>query len=218
VTPAYRHLSAAAEAGLITGDNMKNRLYILISLMFLFLLFPAGVRAQKATADFSADIISTTAQGAMNMKIYSTTGKSRVEMPGNIMIIRQDFGVMWMVMPDQNMYMERPIDYAMLARTSPVLERAIERVPMGNESIDGVVAQKSKITYEVNGRPDSMYQWIGPKDMPIRSQAIDGSWTVDYKNISMGPQPDSLFEPPAGYQKMAIPSMGDMVQAMQNGS
>jgi len=188
---------------------MKNRVYVLISLIFLSLLFPAGARAQAVPGDFSADIISSSPQGTVNMKMYSTAGKSRMEMPGNIMIIRQDLHVMWMVMPAQNMYMEQPIDPAMLAKTSRVMPGEIERAPMGNELIDGKTTQKFKITYETAGRRETLYQWIGANEMPVRVQAVDGSWTVDYKNISTGHQPDSLFEPPAGYQKMAIPSMGD---------
>ena len=188
---------------------MKNRVCVLSSFIFLFLLFPAGARAQTTPGDFSADIISSSPQGTVNMKIYSTTGKSRMEMPGNIMIIRQDLQVMWMVMPGQNMYMEQPIDPTMLAKTSRVIPGEIERVPMGSELIEGKTTRKFKITYEAAGRRESLYQWIGGNEMPVRVQAIDGSWAVDYKNISIGHQPDSLFEPPAGYQKMAIPSMGD---------
>lgn len=192
---------------------MKNRIFVLTSLMFLFLLFPTGARAQVSPGDFSADIISSSPQGTVNMKIYSTTGKSRMEMPGNITIIRQDLHVMWMVMPGQNMYMEQPIDPMMLTRTSRVMPGEIERVPMGSEVIDGKTTQKYKITYQASRGVDSVYQWLGQGEMPVRVQAVDGSWTVDYKNVSMGHQPDSLFEPPAGYQKMTIPSMGSLMQA-----
>ena len=188
---------------------MKNRTFVLIHLIFLSLWFSVGARAQAAPGDFSADVVSSSPQGTVNMKLYSTAGKSRMEMPGNIMIIRQDLQVMWMVMPSESMYMEQPIDPAMLVKTSRVVPGEIERTPMGNESIDGKTTQKFKITYETAGRRETLYQWIGTNDMPARVQAVDGSWTVDYKNVSTVHQPDSLFDPPAGYQKMAIPSMGD---------
>jgi hypothetical protein len=39
-------------------------------------------------------------------------------------------------------------------------------------------------------------------------EAVDGSWSVEYKNVSLGPQPDSLFEVPEGFQKATMPSFG----------
>jgi hypothetical protein len=45
---------------------------------------------------------------------------------------------------------------------------------------------------------------------PVKMAAVDGSWTMEYKNINMGTQPDSLFELPSGYKKMTMPSMPGM--------
>jgi hypothetical protein len=42
---------------------------------------------------------------------------------------------------------------------------------------------------------------------PVKMAAVDGSWTMEYKNIKLGSQPASLFELPPGYNKMAVPSM-----------
>src|SRR3989338_4532559 len=128
------------------GDEMKNGERILIGFIFLFLLFPAGAGAQSMPGDFSADVISSSPQGTIQMKIYSTPGKSRMEMPGNTMIIRQDLQVMWMVMPSEGVYMEQPIDPSMLAKTSRVMPGETERVPMGNELIDGKTTRKFKVT------------------------------------------------------------------------
>src|SRR3989344_7490311 len=161
------------------GDQMKNRVCVLSSFIFLFLLSPAGRRAQAASGDFSADIVSSSPQGTVNMKMYSTAGKSRMEMPGHITIIRQDLRVMWLVMPADSMYMEQPIDPAMLAKTSRVISGEVERVPMGNELIAGKTTQKSKITYETAGRRESIYQWTGANEIHVRTQAVNGSWTVD---------------------------------------
>ena len=78
---------------------------------------------------------------------------------------------------------------------------------MGSETVDGRPAQKFKITYTQNGRQESVYQWVGDSEIPLKIQALDGSWSVEYKTLSMAPQSDSLFEVPDGYQKFTMPVM-----------
>ena len=52
--------------------------------------------------------------------------------------------------------------------------------------------------------------------MPVKTAAVDGSWSQELKNIKMGSQSDSLFELPAGYQKMQMPQL-PMMQGMPGG-
>ena len=48
--------------------------------------------------------------------------------------------------------------------------------------------------------------------VPIKSESKSGRDTsiTEYRNIKEGPQADSLFEIPAGYQKFALPSLGGL--------
>lgn len=51
------------------------------------------------------------------------------------------------------------------------------------------------------------HQWVATDiHFPIKTAAIDGSWSMEYRNIRMGPKPDSLFEIPKGYQKTTVPA------------
>ena len=57
----------------------------------------------------------------------------------------------------------------------------------------------------------SHYEWISSDPgimMSVKTAAIDDSWWNEYRNISLGVPDSSLFEIPAGYTKMNIPSMG----------
>ncbi len=139
-------------------------------------------------------------------------------MPESLMILRNDLGVMWMVMPSQSLYMEQPIDLSMAAKTSSTMPGEIERIPQGSESVHGKAAEKFKVTYEAAGRRDSVYQWIAQGQIPVRTQSLDGSWTVDFKNVSTGPQSPDLFEVPPGFKKFAVPSMGDLMKSVAGGS
>ena len=35
----------------------------------------------------------------------------------------------------------------------------------------------------------------------VKTEAVNGEWKQEYKNLKMGKQPDSLFEIPTGYKK-----------------
>ncbi len=187
-----------------------------ISWFIFIFLFCSPAESKQMPGDFSADIISSTAEGTMQMKLYTSGQKSRMEMPGSVMIVRRDLQLMWMVMPEQKMYMEHPINQAMSAQTQPEIEGESERIAMGSEIVNGKNAQKFKVSFEARGESGQIYQWMDG-DTPVRTQAIDGSWTVDFKNIQTGSQPESLFDPPAGYQKMDIAGMAGAMQAVKDG-
>ncbi len=192
---------------------MKKGMLTILMTALLTAFFLPGAHAAGMPANFSADVVTTTARGTMNMKMYTSGDKSRMEMAESLMIVRRDLGVMWMVMPTQSMYMEQPIDMAMVARTSVEMPGELSREPLGSETIDGKAAQKFKVTYSAAGHEDSIYQWIGGDNFPVRTAAVDGSWTVDFKNVSSAPVDAGLFEVPAGFRKIAIPSMKNLIAA-----
>ena len=164
-------------------------------------------RAEE-TASFSADMVSTMDGQTVRAKLYTTGQKTRMEMQENIVITRLDRNVSWVVMPAQGMYMEQPINPRQMAHTSKEFPGETERVSMGTETVDGNPAEKFKVTYTESGASQSVYQWIRDGRFPIKVQAVDGSWSMEFKDMRIGAQPDSLFEVPAGFQKLAIAGFG----------
>ena len=188
---------------------MKRYFGIVLVLVAAFL--NSNVFAEQVS-EFSADMLMRSEGHEMQSKTFISGDKIRSESMGQITIIRKDLNVMWMVMPQQNMYMENQIDLNTLARTSSMVSGEIERLPLGQETIDGQAADKFKVTYNAGQGPTTMLQWVGERHVPVKMQAEDGSWSVDYKNIQFGPQPASLFEIPEGYQKMQMPNMADLMK------
>jgi hypothetical protein len=89
----------------------------------------------------------------------------------------------------------------------------IERKLLGQELVDGKMANKYKIVYSYQGYTSTVLQWMLPgSKIPSKMSAEDGSWVWEYKNIQFGSQPDSLFEVPAGYKifSAGMSSMMDM--------
>lgn len=188
---------------------MKVLMSLLVS---VGLMISATANAFNASAQFSADMVSTAADQVIEAKIYVGDKKTRVEMPQATMIMRMDLSVSWIVMPEQGMYMEQPIDPKMAAQTSREMPGEMERKSLGKENVNGRDAEKFLVVYSQNGRTDSIHQWLTSEGLPIRTAALDGSWSADFKNIQEGPQPATLFEPPTGYQKFEMPDVNSMMR------
>jgi hypothetical protein len=85
----------------------------------------------------------------------------------------------------------------------------LSRKELGKEVIDGHPCIKYEITFQHGGQSNVIHQWIAQDlKLPVKTAAVDGSWSVEYKNINKGPQPDSLFEVPSDFQKSAMPGFG----------
>lgn len=181
--------------------NMKAIRIILIAAICIFF----GLSQAKAQ-EFSADMVSRTGKETFSAKIYVSGQKSRTETPENIIITRMDKNISYMVMPTEKMYMEHPIDVRMAPKASKEFAGETERQSLGKETVNGQSAEKFKVTYTENGKQESLYQWITDAQIPIKTEAVDGSWSMEYQNLKVAAQPADLFEPPADYQKMSMPS------------
>ncbi len=192
-----------------------------ISCLIFLILGIIALQAPLYAADFSADVITSAPGGSVAAKIYVSGDKSRMEAAGVITISRMDKKVVWMLMPSQNMYMEQPINLHAAASVQEKVEGEIERKAEGAETVNGVKTTKYRITAEMQGRRESIYQWVDESiKFPIKTAAVDGSWSTEFKNISQAQQPAQLFEIPAGYIKMpvAMPDMSALMNKANEGN
>lgn len=166
--------------------------------------------------EFSADVVSRAREGSFNGRIFVANDKVRMEMAGLTTITRLDKNVAWVIMPQENMYMEQPLDQRTIAAAREKMPGEIERKFISNEMIGGKPSKKYLVIYELKDRRDEIYQWLDQAtQIPLKTAAVDGSWSMEYKNLSIEPQAESLFEIPARYKKMSIPNMGDISKAMR---
>lgn len=93
----------------------------------------------------------------------------------------------------------------------------VSRQLLGKETVNGRAAEKYKVTYETNGRQESILQYVSDGWIPVRVQSEDGTWSVDYQNVSVGAQSPDLFELPAGYRKFEMPAFGAVLGAQNAG-
>ncbi len=166
-----------------------------------------AVVAVATAVDFSADVIHQGKGYTGQSKIYAQGNKIRMEPKGQgqYSIVRGDLNKTWVVMPDQKMYMESKYDPSQVPSQEKV-RGEMSRKLVGSETIDGHPTKKYEVTYKDGDKVMKSYQWMATDiNFPIKTAAIDGSWSMEYRNIRMGSPPDSLFEIPKGYGKMDMP-------------
>lgn len=188
---------------------MKQAGKVFFILMVFSLIGFNGLFAQE----FSADMTSTAMGQQVSGKIYNAPGKARMEANGVTTIARIDKGVAWVLMPEQKTYMEMPLASSNIVAGSDKMPGEIERKLIGRETLDGKTVDKYHITYNTGGKTQAIYSWILPNSgIPAKTVAEDGSWQVEYRNINVAAQPDSLFEVPSDYSKFAMPSVKDIME------
>lgn len=162
--------------------------------------------------ELSADMISTQKGDTHSGKFYMKGNKYRVEMEkqAQYTILRQDKNITWLVMPEEKSYMEMPFDPKQKPKVEAKVQCEVTRKLLGSETLNGHPAKKYEVTVKDAGKTDKHYQWIATDlNFPIKHAAVDGSWSVEYRNIKKS-VPDNMFEVPPGYAKISMPKIPGM--------
>jgi len=189
-----------------------------------------------AQTEFSADGVNNKKAGSpVEMKLYFSKDKMRFE-PVEQQKQDQGIGIVnfaaqttTILMPQRHMYMELPAQTAEqrlmynFFRTGDVenacgdWQKIVRNQggtchKVGHESVNG----RDAVKYEgTNSKGDTGYFWIDSQlRFPVKwTSTKDPNNGGELRNIKEGPQPASLFEIPAGYQKFDMGAM--MQQRMQ---
>lgn len=208
------------------GGGMNKKWYLIMKMglfvsAVVFLLMFSLISSTYAI-EFSADSIMTSKDGHKTFsKMFYKKDMFRIDMrsPDDIsMITRLDKKIVWNVMHREKMYMEMPITDTKKPLVEEKLEGEIDRKLISKETIDGHPTEKYLITYKHGNKEEKIYQWVATDiKFPIKTQAFDGSWTQEFKNVNIKEQPLSLFEVPSGYKRFQMPEgMPMMKMPMKN--
>ena len=185
--------------------------------------------------EFSADLVYHNAgsrTAAHSGKLNVADRKIRIEPPALVVgffIVRSDAAAAYFVRPAQRVFMDAkqsseltqllvPVDpddpcrqWQAMAQIAGVTDQGAawrcERI--GDEAIAG----RRTIKYRgISPREDRYLIWIDPRiNFVVKLEADDGS-TVEVANIQEGPQPEQLFEIPAGYVKFDPQKLIDRIK------
>lgn len=149
--------------------------------------------------EFSADMVNTAEGRSFAGKIFVSNEKIRMEMAGATTITRMDKKVVWVIMPEQKMYMEQTFDPEKAAGATEKMPGEIKRKLIGQDNVSGRAASKYRVVYTSKVGEAAVLQWVDKASgIPVKTTSEDGSWAEEYRNLSVGAQDASLFEVPPG--------------------
>ena len=137
--------------------------------------------------------------------------------PEQVMIIRRDKGLAWMMNPSRKSYYHVPLG---MASGRPIVPDLLEeKVPAGRETIAGVPTTKYRVRFAENeGTRLSGELWLTDQNIVLRidgqTTASDGARTRPFRmkleKLKVRPQRAELFEVPEGYEHVASshPTLG----------
>lgn len=164
----------------------------------------------SVTQELSATIVTKSKDQTMSMKIYMKPNKFRTdnETAGTSTIVRKDLKKVWTIMTAQKTYMEIEGMNDNKQMAEEKVKGEVSRKEVGSETVNGHPTTKYEVTTKIDDKVMQVYQWWATDiNFPVKMAAVDGSWSMEYRDINIGSQPDSLFEVPSGYKKMTIPGM-----------
>jgi outer membrane lipoprotein-sorting protein len=183
----------------------------------------AAEKLQQPKVEYSADTYFETEQMSFNGRVYHALGgKDRQEMnmegTSQIMIVRMDKQLAWILMPDSKMYMETDLKTGKKDNRE-ITDCDIDQKLSGPETVNGIKATKSSVSMSCpDGTQYAGDMWTTKDGIMVKMVATGktkGSKTVriktEIRNLKIGKQDPSLFEVPAGYTKM---SMGGMMKGL----
>lgn len=212
--------------------RLKGTVLVLaVAILFSVTVWAADKTFQESDVEYSADEQMETEDVAMQAKVFHAPGKERREqdMSGmqQIMIMRRDKNVIWMLMPDQKMYMEMKMGQGK-EDTADLKDYTIEYSVVGEEVVNGINTTKNKVIMtDKKGNKFGGFMWVSKEGIMVKMDTVskvEGSKMrvkMERKNIKIENQNPKLFEIPSGYNKMSMPGMGggfnmqDMMKGME---
>jgi hypothetical protein len=207
-----------------TGKRVLN-LFILLAAAALLpgAAFSAGF--MQPSVEYSADRVMSTESGSMTGKVYSAPEKERMDLKeggGVVNIVRMDKKVMWTLMPSEKKYMEHKFSEQKGKREKGDYQDCdVRQTDAGKEEVNGFPTRKmaTEISCPGNDKFTGTF-WLTKENIPIRMETSKAGSKkdmvrIELKNLKIGKQDPSLFEIPAGYTAMVVPSFGD-IQNMMN--
>ena len=189
--------------------------------------YGADLTMYTPKVEYAADQTMETAETTITGKVYATPTKERREMnvSGETMvtIMRHDKQTAWTLIPAEQMYLE--MSTKDLNQQAENLDNyTIETTSMGSEQVNGVSCEKSKVlmTNRKTGTKMGGFWWMTNDNIVMKMDMISKDKDekmrikLELNNLKIGKQSATLFEIPAGYSKMAMPSMGNLQQMMHD--
>lgn len=196
------------------------------------IMFALTLSIRICAQEFSADMASRAADGKVTKsRLYRTANKQRfdsaVALPSGRtietrMIIDLREKLIYLVEPQQKTILvnhvlqlvsnatdngsssSNPCQELMRTINPRAVKQQFQCVRIGSESVNGRAADKWRMDSASLGRAPA-YLWVDSQVKALLKWTMPDGSSGELENIKVGPQPDSLFELPAGYRRQDLP-------------
>lgn len=189
-----------------------------IAMVFFEAAGAAAAGFPETKVEYSADQYMGDGSLMMKSRIYHASGRSRMEMEergvNQAIITRMDQEVVWVLMIPEKMYMETQLGKE--EKTRDVRQCSYTTAKeAGKETVNGIPATVNEVEATCpDGSAFSGKMWTSREGILVKLEAIaNGSAKekgqrvrMELKNLAIGKQNPALFELPAGFTKMEMPT------------
>lgn len=163
--------------------------------------------------EFSADQITRADGNTRKANIYYRDQMWRLEHhdlgPVNITIVRKDKELIWLLLSRIRYFKTMPYDPDQAPKVTERLEGEVSREQIGTETLDGHPTTLYLVTVRKGGSDGTVpytedyYQWLATDiRFPLKLAKKDGSWSVEYRHVSLRPIADIYFELPLNFRPL----------------
>jgi hypothetical protein len=178
------------------------------SLGLLWVLLLPGV---AGAGEFSAQMVLKDRGRTMPGKVYVKNGKMRQEFLDEegqtVTIVRPDKKLIWVVFPQERLYVEMPLKRRLPGQFLQMPPDALSKRRTGTETVNGYRTDRYEVLVP-GGRAGCVRQtiWLCQKlGVPLKMVCAEVRFSVEYRRIKEGRVPDRLFERPKGYKRTTKP-------------
>ncbi len=172
----------------------------------------------ETKVEYSADQYMGDGSLMMKSRIYHASGRSRMEMEergvNQAIITRMDQKVVWVLMIPEKTYMETQLGKE--EKTRDVRQCSYTTAKeAGKETVNGIPATVSEVEATCpDGSAFSGKMWTSREGILVKLDAVPKEGAkgegqrirMELKNLAIGKQDPALFELPAGFSKMEMPT------------
>ena len=159
-----------------------------------------------AAAQFSAQMMVRDGEKLSLGKIFVQDGKMRQEFndkEGHITIVRPDLKKVWVILPHEHGYLELPLKTKLPGQFIQIPPDALAKRLVGKETVNGYEAEKYEVTAPGGLGPERQTIWMAIKlGVAVKLVSREKNFSMEYRSITEGPQPERLFNLPPGYKKL----------------